>query len=99
MTSMENGFEQLEEKIHRAVETVRRLRKESRAAQEDVAKLKGRLEDSERRLATLEKEKGAGTDRAREVERLAGELDGLQKERVEVKSRIAKLVEVLEQLE
>lgn len=96
---METGFELLEEKVRKAAELVRRLRKENKGLEDDLGKAKARLQDAEKKLLGLEKEiqaRGAG---AEEAETLRAEVKGLRKEREDVRGRIAKLVEILDSLE
>lgn len=97
---MQDGFELLEEKVKRAAELVKRLRRENKSLEEDLGRSKARFQDAEKRLDALEKElkerAGAGAGAAKELE---AELGVLRQERDEVRRRIAKLVEVLDGLE
>jgi len=70
---MEHGFDVLEEKVRRAAELVVRLRKENKALLEDMAKAKGRLQDAEKRISALEKERVAAPAHEKEVEGLTRE--------------------------
>jgi chromosome segregation ATPase len=92
---MEDGFELLEEKVKKAAELVRRLRKDNKDLEGDLAKIKPRLQEAEKKLQDLEKLKGAPA----QLESLNHEVKTLQKEREEVRVRIAKLVEVLDGLD
>jgi predicted nucleic acid-binding Zn-ribbon protein len=96
---MENGFDLLEEKVRKAAELVRKLRKENGGLEEQLGEAKKRLAEAEKRLTALEKDKGSSADLAKEVELLGRELKSLRQERDEVRGRIAKLVEVLETLD
>lgn len=96
---MENGFDLLEEKVRKAADLVKKLRKENGGLEEQLAEGKKRLADAEKRLSNLEKDKGASADLTKEVELLGKEVKSLRDERSEVRNRIAKLVEVLETLE
>jgi predicted nucleic acid-binding Zn-ribbon protein len=96
---MENGFDLLEEKVRKAAELVKRLRKENGGLEEQLGEGKKRLADAEKRLSALEKDKGSSADLSKEVELLGRELKSLRQERDEVRGRIAKLVEVLETLD
>jgi predicted nucleic acid-binding Zn-ribbon protein len=96
---MENGFDLLEEKVKKAAELVRKLRKDNAHLEEQLGEGKKRLADAEKRLGSLEKDKGASADLSKEVELLGREVKGLREERSEVRNRIAKLVEVLETLD
>jgi FtsZ-binding cell division protein ZapB len=81
---METSFDRLEQKIRRTVEVVRRLRKEN-------AELAARLESGAPR--------GVAAEAQKRLDALDKELRALKAERAEVKDRIAKLVEVLDNLE
>jgi len=96
---MENNFELLEDKVRKAVELVKRLRKENRDLQEELGKTRPRLQDLERKLEAAEKHRGAATADAGKTEALARELKDLRHEREEIRRRIAKLVEALDSLE
>lgn len=95
----ESSFDVLEEKVRKAADLVRRLRKENKALEEDLGKAKLRLQEAERRLAGLDKERGAGAEAAKELDALTRETKILRQERAEIRSRIAKLVEVLQALD
>jgi len=96
---MENGFDLLEEKVRKAAELVKRLRKDNSGLEEQLGEGKRRLADAEKRLSALEKDKGSSADLNKEIELLGGEVKTLRHERDEVRSRIAKLVGVLETLD
>lgn len=96
---MENSFDLLEEKVRKAADLVRRLRKENKALDEEVTKARGRLEAAEKSLQAIERQKGASEDQQKELEAKDQELKALRRERDEVKSRIARIVEVLETLD
>lgn len=96
---MENSFDLLEEKVRKAADLVRRLRKENKALDEEVTQARGRLEAAEKSLQAIERQKGASEDQQKELEAKDQELKALRRERDEVKSRIARIVEVLETLD
>jgi chromosome segregation ATPase len=96
---MQNSFDVLEEKIRKAVELVNRLRNEKKALESDLAAMRTRLHDTEKRFAALEKERAPGADHGKGVEGLEKELKALRTEREEVRGRIARLVEVLDGLD
>ena len=96
---MENSFDVLEDKVRKAAELVRRLRKENQGLEDALGKAKDRLEQAEKRLSTLEVERGSNPDAGREAEAMARELKTLKKERAEIKARIGRIVEVLEGLD
>lgn len=96
---MEDAFEVLEEKVRKAADLVRRLRKDNRELQEEQGRLRVRLREAEEGLASLGKQRGESAAEARQLESLGQEVKVLRQEREEVRRRIAKLVEVLDGLD
>ncbi len=103
---MQDGFELLEEKVRKAADLVKRLRKENKSLEEDVTKSKWRVQEAEKRLVVLEQQAEQAQQAARQASATNGdaakqaeELAALKEEREEVRRRIAKLVDVLEGLE
>ena len=96
---MEDGFELLEEKVRKAADLVKRLRKANHDLEEERGRLGARVKEAEKRLDTLEKQRGASSDEGHRREALAEEVAGLRHERQEIRKRIARLVEVLDGLE
>jgi predicted nucleic acid-binding Zn-ribbon protein len=95
---MEEGFELLEQKVRKAADLVKRLRKANHDLEEERSRLGARVKEAEKRLDTLEKERGSSSDEGRR-RALAEEVAGLRQEREEIRRRIARLVEVLDGLE
>jgi len=93
------SFDRLEEKVKKAVDLVKRLRKENADQQHRLEEGRKHVADVEKRLHALEKQQGASTDLHRQVDGLEKELKSLRAERAEVKERVAKLVDVLDNLE
>lgn len=96
---MENAFGLLEEKVRKAAELVKRLRRDNKGLEDELGQARGRLQEAEKRLSTLEREAGAAPGRGREREAAEQELRTLRKEREEVRRRITALVEVLDSIE
>jgi predicted nucleic acid-binding Zn-ribbon protein len=96
---MEQGFELLEEKVRKAADLVKRLRKANHDLEEERSRLGARVREAEKRLDMLERQRGAASDDGRRREALAEEVASLRHERDEIRRRIAKLVEVLDGLE
>jgi hypothetical protein len=94
---METGFDQLEEKVRKAADVVRRLRTENKSLQEELGRAKARVQDAEK--AAGEKPKGPSPEDARRLESMGKEIEGLRAEREEVRRRIGKLVQVLDALD
>jgi chromosome segregation ATPase len=95
---MEQGFDLLEEKVRKAAELVKRLRKENKGLEDDLGRAKSRLHEAEKRLSALEKEHAAA-DRGAGSEELEREVKALRHQRDEVRRRIERMVEVLESLD
>lgn len=93
------SFDRLEEKVRKAVDVVKRLRKENADLHHRLEEGKKQVADVEKRLHALEKQHGASADLHRQMEALEKELKALRGERAEVKDRVAKLVEVLDNLD
>jgi predicted RNase H-like nuclease (RuvC/YqgF family) len=96
---MENSFDRLEEKVRKAAELVKRLRKENGSLEEALGTAKGRTQEVEKRLVALEKERSASAGQGKELDALDREVKTLRQQRDEVRHRIEKLVEVLESLD
>jgi prefoldin subunit 5 len=96
---MDDPFALLDEKVKKAAELVRRLRREKEDLQQEQGQLRSRLLEAERSLQALEKGKTAAADEARKVESLGREVKVLRGEREEVRQRIARLLEVLDGIE
>jgi septal ring factor EnvC (AmiA/AmiB activator) len=97
---MEEGFELLEEKVRKAADLVKRLRKANHDLEEERSRLGARVKEAEKRLDTLEKQRGSSS--SEEGHRRDGqteELAALRREREEIRRRLARLVEVLDGLE
>jgi chromosome segregation ATPase len=96
---MQEGFELLEEKIRKAADLVKKLRRENKSLEDDLGRARTRIQNAETRLQGLEKELQAAGSKGGDAEALGEQLKQLTQEREEVRRRIAKLVEVLEGLE
>ena len=93
---MDDSFGVLEQKVRKAAETVRRLREESKTLHDELRRAQTRLKETERELDGTGKPSPEETTRLAEVGR---EVAALRDEREEIRSRIAKLVEVLDGLD
>jgi predicted RNase H-like nuclease (RuvC/YqgF family) len=96
---MDNSFELLEEKVRKAAELVKRLRRENQSLDAELGKARGRLQEAEKRLADLEQQARSAPSQGKELDALQREIKGLRQERQEVRDRIVKLVEVLEAID
>jgi chromosome segregation ATPase len=95
---MENGFDVLEEKVRKAADLVKRLRKENHSLEEGLAEARARLDEAEKRLASVEAHRGSA-EKGRAAEQAGRELEGYRREREEIKKRIARIVEILDALD
>src|SRR5437867_371978 len=97
---MEEGFELLEEKVRKAADLVKRLRKANHDLEEERGRLGARLKEAEKRLDGLEKQRGSSSaEEPRRRGAVDEEVAALRHEREEIRRRIARLVEVLDGLE
>jgi len=96
---MEDSFALLEEKVGKAADLVKRLRKENRSMGEEMARMKSGMQEAEKKIAALQKQTEGAAQSGQAMDGLRKELDALKSERTEVKNRIGKLVELLEGLE
>ena len=96
---MEDGFELLEQKVRNAAELVRRLQGENTVLRNDLGQAQARFKEAERKLEGTEKRGTASAEEGRQIDSLGRELKALRQERADVRSRIAKLIEVLDGLD
>jgi hypothetical protein len=96
---MPETFDLLEQRVHKAAELVKYLRRENQTLAESQARLQGRLEEVEKALAAAQKQRKSSDQDAQQLESASHELKLLRQERDEVRQRIEKLVEVLDGLE
>jgi len=96
---MENAFDQLEDRVKRAAEVVRRLRHENKTLQDELARIRPRLLEVEKTVEGMEKDKEPSLEETRRLDTLGKEVNDLRAEREEIRRRIAKLVQVLDALD
>jgi uncharacterized coiled-coil DUF342 family protein len=96
---MDDGFELLEQKVQKAVELVESLQRKNKALQADLAKAKTALRSADKKLSEEVKAREGSESQAKELDALRSELGALRREREEVRMRIAKLVEILDNLD
>jgi predicted RNase H-like nuclease (RuvC/YqgF family) len=95
---VEDSFKLLEERIHKAAQRLRDLSAETQALRGEVGEAKARAEKAEKALADAVARQGRGAEEGQKAEAVARELATLKRERAEIRSRIEKLVGVLESL-
>jgi predicted RNase H-like nuclease (RuvC/YqgF family) len=96
---MPEAFDLLEQRVHKAAELVKRLRRENHTLAENQARLQGRLEEVEEALAAAQKQRKTSDQDAQQLESAGQEVKLLRQERDEVRQRIEKLVEALDGLD
>jgi chromosome segregation ATPase len=96
--TMDNAFDQLEDKVRKAADALRRLRQENRSLQDEVSRLRPRISEMEKSLQGLQA-KGPSSEDTERAAALSREIEGLRAERDEIRRRIAKLVQVLDALD
>ncbi len=96
---MENAFDQLEDRVKKAAEVVKRLRHENKTLQDELGRIRKHLQEVEKTVQAMEKGKGASTEETRRLDALGQEVKDLRAEREEIRRRIAKLVQVLDALD
>ena len=96
---MENAFDQLEDRVKKAAEVVKRLRHENKTLQDELGRIRPRLQEVEKTVQGMEQGKGASADETRRLDALGQEVKDLRAEREEIRRRIAKLVQVLDALD
>ena len=96
---MDNAFDQLEDRVKKAAEVVKRLRHENRTLQDELGRIRPRLHEVEKTVQAMEKGKGPSAEESRRLEAVGEEVKELRAEREEIRRRIAKLVQVLDALD
>ena len=94
-----NAFDVLEDKVRKATDLVKRLRKENEGLQGELDDMRLRVAKAEKQVADADRQKKAGAEDAHRADELAAEVASMRKDRDEIRKRIAKLVDLLGQLE
>lgn len=94
---MDENFRLLEDRIRRAAARLRELQAESDGLRAELSTARARAEEAERRLRGGGAGDGGGA--AAKVETVSRELQGLLREREEIRSRISRVLELLEAFE
>ena len=97
---MDNAFDLLEQRVRRAAEALRRLQAENADLTKQLGRAQGALQQAEKALDAAEKRPAAPnpTD-ARQIDTVQKELEAMRKDKDELRSRIARLVHVLDGLD
>jgi FtsZ-binding cell division protein ZapB len=76
---MDNAFDQLEEKVKKAAEVVKALRHENKTLQDELGRIRPRLQEVEKTVAAMERDrdKGPSPEDARRLDALGSEVKDL----------------------
>jgi chromosome segregation ATPase len=96
---VEDSFKLLEERIRRAAERLKELQSENESLRKDLGESDARAEKAEKKLEEVAEAETSRESASKKAETLARELKGLRKEREEIRTRLGRLLELLENLE
>jgi len=96
---MQDSFDILEEKVKKAAELVKKLRRDNKSLDDQLKYNKAKLAEAERKLLALEAEMGDAAGHAAKIDGLTAELATLRSEQEQVRTRVAKIVSLLESLD
>jgi predicted nucleic acid-binding Zn-ribbon protein len=96
---VEDSFKLLEDRVRRAAERLKELQSETESLRGELASAQSRAAEAEKRLEDAAGSEGSRARDSKKAESLAREVKALKKEREEIRSRIGRLVELLETLE
>jgi predicted RNase H-like nuclease (RuvC/YqgF family) len=96
---MQDSFDVLEEKVKKAAELVKRLRKDNKHLDDQLKDSKAKLIEAEKKLAALEAQMGDAAGHAAKVDSLVAEIETLKNEQDQVRTRVARIVTLLESLD
>jgi predicted RNase H-like nuclease (RuvC/YqgF family) len=93
---VEDSFKLLEDRVHRAVGRLKELAAEAQSLRAELTTARARADKAEQTLAQASGRPDA--EEVKKAEALAREVRTLRRERDEIRSRIEKLVRILESL-
>jgi predicted RNase H-like nuclease (RuvC/YqgF family) len=96
---MQDSFDILEEKVKKAAELVRQLRRDNQSLDDELKDGKAKLAEAEKKVAALEDQVGDTVSRGAKLARLTAEIDTMRSEQDEVRTRVAKILTLLESLD
>ncbi len=96
---MQDSFDILEEKVKKAAELVRQLRRDNQSLDDELKDGKAKLVEAEKKVAALEDQVGDTVGRGAKLARLTAEIDTMRSEQDEVRTRVAKILTLLESLD
>ncbi len=96
---MQDSFDILEEKVKKAAELVRKLRKDNKSLDDHLRDNKAKLLEAEKKLSALETQMGDAPGSAAKIDGLTAEIETLKSEQDQVRTRVAKIVTLLDSLD
>ena len=96
---MQDSFDILEEKVKKAAEVVKNLRRDNQSLDHQLKENKATLLEAERKLSALEAQTGDDASSAAKIDGLTAEIETLKSERDQERTRVAKIVTLLESLD
>ncbi len=96
---MQDSFDILEEKVKKAAELVKKLRRDNKNLDDQLRDNKAKLLEAEKKLTALETQMGDSSGSAAKIDGLIAEIETLKNEQNEVRTRVAKIVTLLESLD
>ena len=96
---MEDSFKLLEDKIERAAQRLTEFRSETASLRDALAEAQSRAKKAEKQLKAAPGPREGGGDGSKKIESLSREVEALQGEREEIRSRLGRLIELLEGLD
>lgn len=96
---MQDSFDILEEKVKKAADLVKRLRKDNKSLEDQLKDNKARLAEAEKKLSGFEQQLGDSAGSAAKIDALTAEIASLRSDQDQVRTRVAKIVSLLESLD
>ncbi len=96
---MEDSFKLLEDKIGHAARRLKELRSETASLRGALAEAQSRAQEAEKQLGAASKSDSDEADTSNEGKSLSRQVKALRGEREEIRSRLGRLIELLEGLD
>ena len=96
---MQDSFDILEERVKKAAELVKKLRKDNKSLEDQLKESRARLAEAENKLLAFEQQLGDSAGNAARIDALTAEIASLKSDQDQVRTRVAKIVSLLESLD
>ena len=96
---MEDSFKLLEGKIERAAQRLKDFHSETASLRDALAEAQSRAKKAEKRLGAGAGSDGGKAGTSKEIKGLSREVEALRGEREEIRTRLGRLIELLDGLE